>query len=48
MDEYKSLGINVKSTYDFYSYIANDFKDNFEKEKTDILEKIRKDEEEKS
>ena len=47
MDGYKSLGINVKSAYDFYSYIANDFKDNFEKEKTDILEKIRKDEEEK-
>ena len=46
-EEYKYLGIYVKNIYDFYNYIANDFKDKFEKEKKEIIEKIRADENEK-
>ena len=45
--EYKDLGIYVKNTYDFYSYIANDSKEKLEKEMKEILEKISFDEKEK-
>jgi hypothetical protein len=46
-EEYKKLDIKVKNAYDFYSYISTDYKDKFDKEKNGILDKIRKDENEK-
>ena len=46
-EELKNLGIYVKNIYDFYSYISIDTKSNFEKEKKEILGKIRIDENEK-
>ena len=46
-EEYKYLGIYVKNIYDFYNYIGNDFKDKFEKEKKEIIEKVRNEENDK-
>ena len=40
-DEYKNLGIYLKNAYDFYSYISNESKIEFEKEKGEIKEKIK-------
>ena len=46
-EELKNLGIYVKNIYDFYSYISIDTKSNFEKEKKEILEKLKINESEK-
>ena len=46
-EKYKMLIIRLKNAYDFYSYIYNDFKEKFEKEKKEILNKIRIEEENK-
>ena len=46
-EELKNLGIYVKNINDFYSYISIDTKSNIEKEKIEILGKIRIDENEK-
>ena len=47
-EEYKNLDIKIKNVYDFYSYISNDSKIRFEKEKKEIIEKLRSDEREKA
>ena len=45
--EYKNLGIYIKNSYDFYSYISMESKNKFNKEKKEILDKIRLEEAEK-
>ena len=47
-EEFKNFGITIKNTYDFYCYISNNNKEKFEKEKKEIIEKIRSDEREKA
>ena len=46
-EDFKNFCISIKNSYDFYSYISNDYKIKFEKEKNDIIEKIRMEENEK-
>ena len=43
-EDFKNFCISIKNSYDFYSYISNDYKIKFEKEKNDIIEKIRMEE----
>jgi len=45
-EEYKKLGINVKYSYELYKKISFKSKEKFEKEKNDILDKIKKEEDE--
>ena len=45
--EYKNLGIYIKNSYDFYCYISMESKNKFNKEKKELLDKIRLKEAEK-
>ena len=45
--EFKNLGIYIKNSYDFNSYISMESKNKFNKEKKEILDKIRLEEIEK-
>ena len=45
-EEYKKLGINVKYSYKLYKKISVKSKEKFEKEKNDILDIIKKEEDE--